>query len=164
MDSEYIDAAIELGEGLKLDGIIASDLQRTLQTALSVSIGSGAPILKTTTILHTWNTGDLTGKPVEEVDPLLEKMAVEEPDKVLKGGESFNAFKYRFLIGLISILNEFPGKLLALATHGRNLALLRAWEEMNYNDELEVASDNLGYEEFEPGTATLFTVESGLLI
>ena len=161
--SEYEDA-YDLGEELRgeIDYIVASDLLRTLQTAHYVSLGSKAPIIKITPFLHTWNIGKYTGEPTKKVDPILEKLAVQDPDKNIDNGESFNQFKYRFLLGVISTLNECEGTI-AFVTHGRNLAVMNAWREENYNDDLDVSDDHLGYEEFGPGTATFFNINSPLL-
>lgn len=155
-----------VGKALKSQGvygIVASDLLRTLQTAKCLAIGGGLPILKIGSFLHTWNIGKYTGKPTDKVDPILEELAADDPFKTIEGGESFEAFKFRYLLGLIATLNEYPGKLLALSTHGRNLATLNAWAQMGYNDELEISSDHLGYEDYPPATAHLFNVKSNLL-
>lgn len=164
LDDDTYSGLIELGESLKnLDGIMASDLLRTLQTAHCISFGSGAPILQTTAFLHTWNVGEFTGKPTKEVDPILEKMAVDEPYKTIKDGESFEEFKYRFLLGVIGALNSHPNQLIGFVTHGRCLAILNAWREAGFNSELEVDNDYLGYDEYEPGTAHLFEITCDLL-
>lgn len=164
LDTDTFHDLIELGESINfIDGIVASDLLRTLQTAHCISLGSGKPILKTAEFLHTWNPGDFTGKPAEKIDPILEKMAVEEPYKDTPNGESFEAFKYRFLIGLIAFLNSNPGKVLCFVAHGRNLALLNAWKEAGYNSELAIDDDHLGYDMFDPGTAHRFDIECDLL-
>lgn len=165
-DDEY-SQIVEVGKGLKeydIDGIIASDLLRTLQTAQCLSIGSGAPILCISNFLHTWNVGGFEGLPTDKVDEVLEKLASEEPDKTIEDGESFNAFKARFLLGLIAMLNSYPDKTLVFATHGRNLATLNAWAQEGYPNTLDVSSEHLGYEDYEPGSAHLFNIKSDLLV
>lgn len=165
LETDTFKDLIALGEKLKgADGIYASNLLRTLQTAHCIALGSGAPILGVNDWLHTWNPGNLTGKPTDEVDPLLERMAIEEPYKTIKGGESFEQFKYRFLMGLIACLNSHPGKTLIFVAHGRNLAVLNAWKEMGYPDTLAISDDDLGYEDFEPGSAHSFKISCGLLV
>lgn len=163
LDEDTIIFCKNIGESLKgkIDGVIASDLLRTLETAHYVSVGSGAPIIKTGNFLHTWDVGNYTGMPADKVDPILEKMAQEEPDKTIEGGESFNAFKYRFLMGLIACLNEYEGTL-AFVTHGRNLATLNAWAQEDYNEDLQL-SDDLDYDAYEPGSAHLFNITSSLI-
>lgn len=168
LDDDAFDAAFELGEELKgkIDGIVTDNLLRTLQTAQYVSLGSGIPILEITNFLRTWDVGEYTGKPVDEVDPILEHIAANEPDKEIKGGESFNAFKTRFLIGLIAYLNSCPSQnppRLAFVCHGRNFAVLNAWKEAGFNDELDVSNEDLGYEDWEPGSVENFTIHSPLL-
>lgn len=155
-----------LGRQLKhysVDGICASDLMRTMQTALEVSKESGIPIIGLYSNLHTWKLGSYEGKPTDEIDPILERLAVEEPEKEIKGGESFNNFKFRFLLQVVSLLNSNPGMTLALVVHGRNLAVFNAWQEAGYPDDLEVSTDDLGYEDFKNGMAYVFEVDSNLL-
>lgn len=147
-----------------VQGIASSDLLRTLQTAHFLSRESGIPILKIGNFLHTWNIGKYTGKSAKKVDPILEQIAKDDPYETIEGGESFEEFKYRFLLGLVSLLNEHQGKLIACATHGRNLAILNAWAQYDYNDDLELSPDHLGYEDYEPATAHLFTIASPLLV
>lgn len=165
LEKDTLDHLIELGGTLTdINGIYSSDLLRTLQTAHCISLGSGKPILGTSAWLHTWDIGKYTGQKTDKVDPILEEMALERPFETIEGGESFEEFKHRFLLSLIGCLNSNPGKLLAFVTHGRNLACLNAWKEDGYNDALQLDPDHLGYDEFEPGSAHLFDIKSGLLL
>lgn len=167
LDDEGIHHATSLGKklkGSKIDCLIASDLLRTLQTALVISEYSDIPIIATNSCLHTWNVGEFTGKPAAKADPILERMAIEEPDKVIKDGESFDNFKHRYLIGLIALMNEYSDKTVAFVTHGRNLAVMNAWKEAGYPPDFELDNDCLGYDEFDPGTAHLFDIRSNYLI
>lgn len=158
--------AWELGQELKdaaIDGIIASDLLRTMQTACIVSEESRIPILALSPNLHTWNVGEYTGKPTKTADPILDKLAIEQPDKQIKGGESFNNFKYRYLLQVLAFMNEYSDKTLAFVVHGRNLAVMNAWCEAGCPSDFEL-DDDLSYESFPPATAHLFTVKSNYLV
>lgn len=162
-----VDAKEELfavGETLKgkIDGIITCNLMRTLESALYVSRGSGAPILQTAEFLRTWNVGGFTEMPTDVADPMLEKLIQEDPDKTIEGGESFNEFKFRFLLGLISTLNSREGTF-AFVMHGRNLATLNSWATMDYNDDLEIDPENMEYEPYPPASAHLFEIRSSLI-
>lgn len=166
LDSDTFGGLIELGESLKddIDCIYASDLLRTLQTAHCISLGSEKPITGIYKFLHTWNPGDYTGKKASEIDPILERMAIKEPYKPTPNGESFEEFKFRFLLGIISILNENePDEVPAFVCHGRNLAIMNAWKEADYNSELRVDNDHLGYDMFPPGTAHRFEIDCDLI-
>lgn len=159
--------ARKLGKELKgsgIDCLIASDLLRTMQTAMLVSEESEIPIVALSPNLHTWNVGDFTGKPTETADPELERLAVEEPDKQIKNGESFNNFKTRFLLQVISLMNEYSDKTIAFVVHGRNLAIMNAWCEAGCPSDFEVDNDHLGYDLYPPATAHAFTVQSCYLI
>jgi len=158
--------ARELGRELKeayIDGIIASDLLRTMQTACLVSEESGIPILALSSNLHTWNVGKYTGKPTKTADPILEKLAVEQPEKEIEDGESFNNFKYRYLLQIIAFMNEYSDKTVAFVVHGRNLAVMNAWCEAGCPDDFELY-DDLSYESFPPATAHMFKIKSNYLV
>lgn len=154
----------ELGKILsdKVEGIFSCNLLRTLQTSLCLSKGGNIPLLKTYDFLRTWNVGGFTGMPTETADTLLESLARDEPDKEIEGGESFNAFKARYLLGLIATLNRYEGTF-AFVTHGRNLATLNAWAFADFNEELKVDTDYLSYEAYPPVTAHIFTIDTPLL-
>lgn len=167
LDKDTYSHLKSVGKELKkqgVQGIFSCNLLRTLQTSRCLSQGGDIPILGTGEWLRTWNVGKYTGKPAKTVDPIIEQIAIEEPCKTIEGGESFEEFKYRYLLGLVGCLNQHPGKLLSFTTHGRNLATLNAWAFMDYNESLELDTDYLGYEEYEPGSAHLFVVSSPLLI
>ncbi|MDE2102440.1 MAG: histidine phosphatase family protein [Patescibacteria group bacterium] len=167
LDEEGERHARKLGKELKdsrVDCLIASDLLRTMQTAMIVSEESGIPIVALSPNLHTWNVGEYTGKPTDTVDPILERMAEEEPEKEIKNGESFNNFKTRFLLQVIALMNEYSDKTVAFVVHGRNLAVMNAWCEAGCPSDFELDNDHLGYEDFPPATAHAFTIKSCYLI
>lgn len=164
LDNDQYKKLKKLGEELHMmgpTGIVSCNLLRTLQTSRALA-ESGTPIIGTTDFLRTWDIGKYTGEPTDKVDPILEELAVNEPYKTIEGGESFEEFKHRFLLGLVALLNSQPG-LLIITTHGRCLACLNAWRIMGYPADLSVSEDDIGYDEYEPGTAHMFEIDSPLL-
>lgn len=164
---EGFEQAEKLGRKLKdsgIDMLVASDLTRTLQTAVCVSRESDIPILATTMAMRPWNVGKYTGVSAKEAHPILFKMAVEEPDKSIPEGESFNSFRYRVLTGMIAFLNEYPDKTIAFVAHHRNDRILRAWYEAGCPDDFEVDMSHFGQHGIDPGTADILEIESSLLV
>ncbi len=159
--------AEKLGRQLKdsgIDMLVCSDLTRTIQTATAISRESGIPLLATTMALRPWNVGKYTGTSAKIAHPVLFKMAVEEPDKAIPEGESFNSFKYRCIMGVISFLNEYPDKLIAFVAHHRNDRLLRGWYEAGCPDDLEIAMEHFNQHGIEPGTADVLELTSTYLV
>ncbi len=143
--------------------LVASDLTRTLQTAHLISLESGIPIVRTTTALRPWNVGKYTSQPAEKVHPLLMKMATEKPDEMIEGGESFNSFKFRVLIGTMAFLNEYPDKLIGFICHHRNDRIFRGWFEAGCPDDLEIDFEHFAQKGINPGTFDVLEITSGLL-
>lgn len=167
LDQHGIEQAEKLGKELKdsgIDMLVASDLTRTLQTANRVSCESGIPLLATTMALRPWNVGKYTAQPQEEVLKILMKYATEKPEENLPEGESFDSFRFRVLMGIISFLNEYPDKLIGFVAHHRNDRLLRGWYEAGCPDDLEIDFDHFNQKGIEPGTADVLEISSDLLI
>lgn len=121
--------AEKVGHKLKNSGIEViyhSPLSRATDTAEEIAKNTGARLVPTDQ-LKPWNVGDLTGQESKTAHPILEKHAVETPNKAVPGGESFNEFKKRTFEGLRKILNESNGELPALVTHHRVERLIKAW-------------------------------------
>lgn len=158
LDDKGVEQAQKLGEALKdeeieLDGIYASDLYRTVQTALEVSKITGIPILGTTKKLRPWNVGELTGTDGEKAHKIMSEYARHKPDEELPGGgESFNQFKFRFLGGVIGMLNSNRGKKIGFVSHSRGERIMHAWEEAGCPDDLEIDLDE--FLSMGEGTAT----------
>jgi broad specificity phosphatase PhoE len=167
LSDEGFEECEKLGKSLKgkpIDGLVTSDLLRVLQTTLCVSRESGLPIISTTSALRPWNVGKLTGQDSVKTFPILTKYATEKPDEELEGGESFNSFKYRCLVGVISILNNNPGKTLALVTHHRGERLINAWIDAGCPCDLEIDFDTFLQRGEDPATAQNLTVSCNLLV
>ncbi len=156
-----------LGKKLKgtgIDMLIASDLTRTLQTAAAISLESGIPIMHTTMALRPWNVGKYTGESGAKVHPILLKMAMENPEENLPEGESFESFKMRVLVGIISFLNLYPDKLIGFVCHHRNDRLVRGWYEAGCPDDFEIDFDHFSQKGILPGTADVLELTSTYLV
>lgn len=167
LDPHGFEQAEKMGKELKdsgIDCLYVSDLTRTLQTALCVSRESGIPIVGTTKALRPLDVGEYTGKSAAVVHPLIMKHALEQPDVPFKGGESFDSFRCRFLIGLIAILNENPGKTIGIVTHHRNDRCLRGWVEAGCPDDLEISLEHFFQKGIAPGTCDVLELDSPLII
>lgn len=162
-----VEQAKAMGRKLKdvgIDLIVASDLTRTLQTASQISFESGIPIMETDIALRPWNVGDYTSKPAKEVHGILMKLATQKPEEPIKGGESFDSFRFRVLVGVVSFLNKYPGKLIAFVTHHRNDRLLRSWYEADCPDDFDLDFEHFGQHGIEPGTYDVLDLESDLFV
>lgn len=132
LDDQGRKEAKEMGKKLRscdLDGLIASDLKRTQETAEIVSKETGVPIVGVTHDFRPWNVGNHTGQSNAEVMPILEGYVKNTPTKKVSGGESFNSFKTRFLTALQFVKKEFPGKRIGIVTHHRGDRIMAAWEK-----------------------------------
>lgn len=109
-----------------IKGLISSDMKRTQQTAIIISEIAKIPILYVTPAFRPWNVGNFTGKPSEEALGEMERYARNKPDETLRGGESFNEFKDRFLEGMEKVLKE-EKKTIGIVTHHRGDRILAAW-------------------------------------
>lgn len=138
--------AHELGEaikdsGMEYDGIYASDLVRAEETALAISQETGIPILGEMRFLRPWNVGDYTGTDGEKAHKVMSDHARNHPEKELPNGESFNQFKMRYLMGLISLLNSRRGEKLIFVAHSRNERLAHAWVANECDPDLDIDLD-----------------------
>ncbi len=71
-------------------GLYCSDLVRTVQTATILAITLSKEI-QPTMALRDWNTGDLAGKSVQDNLAAIHQH-IDQPTKVMLGGESYKAF------------------------------------------------------------------------
>lgn len=104
--------------------IAHSDLKRAAESAEIVAKKTGAQTLAIPE-LRTWDIGDFAGKECGECEKEL-KQYVDNPDKPVPGGESFNQFKNRVQVGM--------GKALAagadlVVAHNKTDRMIAALEE-----------------------------------
>ena len=137
----------------KIDAIVCSDLDRTQETAYLISKETGVPIKWCTKKFRPWHVGDFTGEKVDKVHPEMAKMAREHPDEKIKNGESFNAFKERFLSAVEELLDDYEGERIALVTHHRGDRIFAAWHKKGFPSDHKVDIGTFLTEGLEPGDA-----------
>jgi len=169
LDKVGIQQAQDLGEemrkeGIELDGLISSDLQRTVQTAFEVSKETGIPLIGVDKFARPWNVGDYTGKPGKEAHKVMSRYAREMPDEKLPNGESFNEFKYRFISGTIAALNKSRGLKIGVVSHSRGERILNSWVAAGCSENMDVDLDVFLSIGEEPGTCQLLEVTCSLVL
>lgn len=82
-------------DGRSLHAIFTSDLPRAQDTADEVGKVTGAPVVPTEE-LRTWNVGSLSGKPVSEAKPDLDRLQHVDPREQAPDGESYHDFTDRW--------------------------------------------------------------------
>jgi len=105
------------GMGLKLDALLSSDIKRALQTAEAF----GLPVLAST-LWRERNFGEWEGKSIEQVLAKYKLGPSARRDPFLafepKNGETMAVFARRMGKALDLIERDFPGKTVAVVTHG----------------------------------------------
>jgi broad specificity phosphatase PhoE len=117
--------AVKVAKSLRtksIKQIYSSDLVRASDTAKAIAFTTSAPII-TTPNLRPWDLGDFTGKNSNDVVVQL-KPYIEDPDKQVPGGESFNEFKNRFCTYYNHITDSNYGDPIVIVAHHRNDRLL----------------------------------------
>ena len=120
-----------------LTGLIASDLDRTQETAAIISKYSGVPLIKVSKDFRPWHVGIHSGHDADKVHKILADMVENEPDKQIDGGESFNEFKDRFIEGIKKVRKSYKGKI-GIVTHYRGDRIYCAWKAKGFPDNNEV--------------------------
>lgn len=106
--------------------LISSPLDRTLQTSSIITNGQPHQINND---LRAWDRGDFEGKPESTFN---EKEWVENSNKVIPGGESFNQFKKRIIDAFKDIATNANGNT-AIVTHSGVESLIKAWQAAGSN-------------------------------
>lgn len=169
LDEIGIEEAQDLGfaikeAGIELDGIYTSDLIRAEQTSLEISKITGIPILGETKILRPWDVGTLSGTDGKKAHEIMSEAARHGPDKEIGGGESFNIFRHRFLVGVIGILNRHRGLKLALTSHSRGERIMHAWIAAGCPDDLSVDLDEFLARGEDTATAQELIIDCPLIL
>ncbi len=132
-----------------LDSLESGDLVRAHDTAMAISKAcSCSPVTKNTN-LRPWMLGGLEGQPTLSVLSKIHRFITKQPNVKVPGkgpkstspGESFNAFKRRFLGTLKERLQELkkdPNKRMALVTHYRDIRIAQAWADKGFPDSMEI--------------------------
>lgn len=109
-----------------IDYIVASDLERTRETAEAVAEATGA-ILLFSQKFRPWDLGEYTGQESMAVHPIMSDYAHRKPFKSIPGGESFDGFRGRVFSGLREFFFQDRAKQMAIVTHHRVERLIHAW-------------------------------------
>lgn len=120
------EAAGELLLHFPIVQIVASDLQRTIMTAAILSEVLGGLPVKACRGLRPWNVGDLTGKPISEIAPELNRLQAH-PNEKAPNGESYGEFYNRAsetIEKLMAWVKTHPSKDIVAVTHSRELLAL----------------------------------------
>jgi probable phosphoglycerate mutase len=148
------DEAARAGEKLRklhFDVLLSSDLSRARDTAKIVSAKTGVPLSGVTKGLRPWDVGDYAGRPVPNCLEMLHDYAKNKPSTALKGGESFDDFRDRFLDCLDDIRRKYTGKTVAIVCHARNERVLEGWRRAGGGADEEIDPDALLMKGIAPG-------------
>jgi broad specificity phosphatase PhoE len=136
-----------------IDAVYSSDLSRAKQTALIIHTDNKikAPIIYSQD-LRPWNLGIYEGKETSKVIDDLNRM-VKNEDIVAPQGESFKAFRERYLNAVKKIMMEAVTKheQILIITHYRNLKTLDAWIQNGAPDNMEVDKNVMIKDSFKTG-------------
>lgn len=153
-----------LNEGVELDGLFTSDLQRSIQTSIIISTITGIPILGITKDLRPLDVGDLTGTDGKKAHAIISEFSRNKPDDKIGGGESFNTFRHRFIGGFISRLNSHRGLKLGFCSHSRGERILHGWVAAGCRNDLDIDLNVFLSKGEEPATAQQLFIESNLVL
>lgn len=121
---------------LGMHGLVCSDLSRAFETAQIISRELKIPILEKTMSLRPWNLGVFAGQETKKVLPILQNYIKKQFKKVPQG-ESFHAFKKRFISYVVGLQKKFGPIKLGIVTHHRDERLMDAW--LDYGEPEDVA-------------------------
>jgi broad specificity phosphatase PhoE len=131
--------------------IYSSNLKRAAQTAELIGKVLNLPV-KESGDYRPWNLGNFAGDSSANVIPKLEEF-LDDPSKVVPGGESFDSFKDRFLPAFEKLLKQAEGgATVALVTHSRCLEFAEGWLG---GDRKKLDEDEIGHilnDAVNPGT------------
>jgi probable phosphoglycerate mutase len=129
---------------LKLEpikAIYSSPLRRTTETAHIVASGIvRCPSTHQAQPCSTWNLGVMAGMPKEETKPKVKEL-LAKPDTAPMGGESYNAFKKRFMSWFRERVRAAGEKPILIVLSGSCLRLLGT---VLFNNSKEIDLDEGG--------------------
>lgn len=114
--------------------LLSSNLTRAAQTARVIADTLGIVLEIPGNDFRPWHLGSFVGKVSAETIPVIARYAVEKPNEIVGGGESFNSFRTRFFTGLFKAFERHKA-LIGIVTHHRCERLLRAWAKKGYPDD-----------------------------
>lgn len=114
--------ATELGKRLAtlpLRAIVASPLERTVQTAEAIAATTGAPIRMAESLLE-FDLGVFTGSTLAELEPREDwkRFNVFRSGTRAPGGESMQEVQLRITSEMERLAREYPDDVIALVSHG----------------------------------------------
>ncbi len=121
---QEIDTVTRLVSSLPVQLIFSAPAYRAKVVAQSLVNALQIPAILTTA-LNSWYLGEYMGMSVAETAHEIAHYMLEAPDTPVPGGESFNAFKTRYLTFLQPLWSR--PELIVLVTHGRNAMIAQAW-------------------------------------
>lgn len=123
---EGMNAMVDTAESLEdvedIKAIYCSDLVRAVQSAEEVAHALSMPIIPREEV-RDWDSGDMAGKEIKEVLPLMHK-AYENPGMKVPGGETFQTFLDRCVPFLDKLVKS--DDLNIVVTHNRVMTLIKA--------------------------------------
>ena len=117
-------------KGLKLAGLVSSDLSRAKETAMIISRMDDIKLISVSPYFRPWNLGIYTGVESEQAAPDIQKYATQMPQTPVPKGESFHDFERRFFKGLKMVCGH-PG-LIGIVSHYRCICLLESWKSAGF--------------------------------
>lgn len=134
-----------------IDIIVASDLDRTQETAHIICTKTGIPFKEATKDFRPWNVGIWSGKNADEAHKVLKELSEKEPNKRIEKGESFNDFKDRFINGIRRIEKKYSNKRIGIVTHYRGDRIYEAWKAKGFPKDNEVDLKVFNSKGIDPG-------------
>ena len=144
---------------LKPSSIYSSDLQRAKDIAQAAAKECKCP-LEVSRDFRPWGLGQFQGKPAKEVVPQLQGY-IDEPDKKVPGGESFNQFRKRVIGALKRVMKDqqTDDSNVIVVTHFRDMKLIQAWLSKGGAEEIDAKI--FAANDFPPGSMLLLYRERG---
>ena len=142
-------------KGVKAYGIISSDLKRAKQTTEAIRKETKLPVLGFTKSLRPWHAGELAGKEANKIISELNNY-IDNPDKKIPEGESFNSFKKRMLGFMKELRKVYPTEVLIVVSHHRDNVLMDAWKDKDYNKELDIDTNRVKQRGISPSEIQIY--------
>ncbi len=162
LNSDGLQQADDVGRGVAqkggMDLLVSSPLERARNTAVAISRYSGGTPIHVDERAMPWSLGMYEGEPVDKVKSYIAKMANDHPNVPIPGrgpqstrdGESFNAFKQRFIGGLVAPLMQAhaqdPQTKTGIVTHLRDILAAKSWVENGARKDLQFNHHDVDYE------------------
>lgn len=161
---EGIEEAKQLGtmlQGVDIQGLLSSDLQRAVHTAMLIGHRAEIPILGQTAAFRPWDLGIYTGQPSKNVWTEMQYYQ-EHSSEAVPEGESFMGFIHRFFYGLRCTMERYSPWAIGVVTHHRCERLITAWDQSGQPPSYNIELDSLNTYGTPPGSYTVVDIRSDL--